>query len=139
MARVKMTIECTECGEEFSHIHYSVNSREADSYREWANEHIKICPKCYRQNKIEEATKEFTNLPGLEGTEKQIKYALKLRGEFIKNNTDRFRDFYHAWEECGEDAKNKIKIDVGNHYPEINGYIAILVFSDAGKIINILK
>lgn len=137
--RVAIKLGCTECGDKFVHEHYCGNGREAENYREWAKDNIKICPKCYKQKQINEAIKEFTNLPTLEGSEKQIKYALKLREEFIRNNTDRFRHFYSAWEGCGEDAKNKIKIDVENHYPEINGYLAILVFSDAGKIINILK
>lgn len=97
MARVKITLRCTNCGQSFEHIHYCQNSREAASYEEWAKENITICPNCRAAAKNEkEQAKVREYLVGIEDayplpqitgvSEKQIAFAEKLRSRFIEKS-----------------------------------------------------
>ena len=94
MARVKITLVCEECGQEFTHIHNCYNRDAADSYEEWTKENITVCPECYKKAKrtkeraAQEATAEAVNdwlasenisLSPLDGSEKQIAWANTIR------------------------------------------------------------
>ena len=94
MARVKITLSCTNCGQPFEHIHFCRNSTEAASYETWARENITICPDCRAVARKEKEQKEIqAYLAGFEDTyplpritgvsEKQIAFAENLRSRFI--------------------------------------------------------
>lgn len=95
MAKVKLTLTCTECGNEFEHVHFCRNSAEADNYETWAAKNITICPDCYKRQLAAQKTAKcdaalekygFT-LPELTGaSEKQIAYAKKVRVQYLADN-----------------------------------------------------
>ena len=97
MARVKITLKCEHCGEEFEHIHMCRNSSEAGAYEEWAKENITTCPACYAAQKNAKRDAELSSyissfserhpLPEITGvSERQIAYASSLREKFIREN-----------------------------------------------------
>lgn len=99
MAVVKLTLVCKTCGCEFTHRHECYNREQAESYEEWARENIDTCPDCYREEKrtaeekkIESGILEILEADGvkielaeLEGSEKQIAWANKIRNEALYN------------------------------------------------------
>lgn len=90
MAKVKVKIICKKCGCEFIHVRDFSSRAEADNYEEWAKENIKICNKCHKHEKenkeVEEALeilKSYPELCELNGTEKQIAWANKIRAKIV--------------------------------------------------------
>lgn len=82
MAKVTIDLVCERCGKEFTHTKYCCNSREANTYENWATDNITMCPDCYSLSKIEEV--EFDNIVELTGTDRQIQYARAIRAKTIK-------------------------------------------------------
>lgn len=80
---------CEKCGCEFEHRKACGKRYEADSYEKWAAEHITMCPECYEKECKESEERmireqaEKLHLPALEGTEKQIAWAEKIRCQCI--------------------------------------------------------
>lgn len=106
MARVKIKLVCSLCGEVFTHTKDNFYYKEAaDKYEKWAVNNITMCPKCYsatkRQKKaqsLDNSISEHFKLAELTGTEKQIKWATEIRRNAIykallaKNVNQRFYD-----------------------------------------------
>lgn len=98
MAKAKITCKCEICGGTFEHVRTCANSSAADSYAEWAAEHVTVCPACYAAAKKAEAASKLNAyiaenfgtehpLPKITGvSEKQISYAEALRDEFISRD-----------------------------------------------------
>ena len=93
MAKASVIITCITCGKEFRHEAIRANRREADSYAEWAKDHITTCPDCYRAQQAAGAEARYTErceslgLPDLTGvSDKQIAYAHKVRREFLADH-----------------------------------------------------
>lgn len=98
MAKAKITCKCEICGSTFEHVHTCANSSAADSYAEWAAEHVTVCPACYAAAKKAEAASKLNAyiaenfgtehpLPKITGiSEKQIAYAESLRTKFISSD-----------------------------------------------------
>lgn len=93
MAKASVIITCTTCGKEFRHEAIRTNRREADSYAEWAKDHITTCPACYRAQQTDAAEARYAErcaalgLPELIGvSDKQIAYAHKVRREFLADH-----------------------------------------------------
>lgn len=86
MTKAIVTIKCATCGKEFTVSRLCANSADANSWKQWAAEHYDTCRECYleaqRQAETEEAAED--NLPELEGSEKQIAWALSIRAKFAK-------------------------------------------------------
>lgn len=80
---------CERCGARFEKRATRANRREADSWVEWAEENITVCPDCYRAEKIAKAEAEIEKatveigLAELEGSVKQISWATDIRNKFI--------------------------------------------------------
>lgn len=103
MARVKLTITCEQCGQEFQHIRFLRNSREAEKYEAWARANVTICPACHaageRARRWAEAESYLTSfgdeipqLPKITGvSEKQVAYAEALRSEYLFQKVFRLR------------------------------------------------
>lgn len=53
MARAYLEITCDECGKTFKHTKYVRTARDRESYEEWAQKNITICPDCYRKWRVE--------------------------------------------------------------------------------------
>ena len=92
----KITITCSECGNEFKHRKDCYNRREADRYEAWAAKNITICPDCLRKIRAAEAAVKAEriiaelNIPReITGvSEKQIAYAIARRNEYIARCDD---------------------------------------------------
>ena len=89
MKTVTLKIICRECGHTFTHSK-SVRGN-GGTYKYWAMNNIRQCPKCYSLGKRKERvawTLQFLsdqgiNLPELKGTYRQVEYAEKLREDFL--------------------------------------------------------
>ena len=89
MKTISINLKCEECGCEFTHTKSVRGNRE--SYKYWALNHITQCPRCFAKAKkkerlawtIQYLSDNGIELQNLSGTPKQIKYAEKLREEFI--------------------------------------------------------
>lgn len=100
MAVARVDLICSRCGCEFKHSKKCYNRASADSYEEWAKDAIDLCPDCYSEKRKEEmrnAVVEHINTYGLtiinindelddlQGTDRQITWANKIRLECIEN------------------------------------------------------
>lgn len=90
MAKAEVKIVCQNCGREFYHSKKCYSRSQADSYKEWAQQNITICPNCWaklkketKQLEINETKKEM-NFPELKGTPNQIAWAEAIRTEHVK-------------------------------------------------------
>jgi hypothetical protein len=94
MAKGSIKLTCKKCGKTF--IQY--NTQGTKEFLEWAAANIDLCPDCYKAEKSSEreASRESVAemipilekfcplpLPELQGSEKQIAWARKIRAEFI--------------------------------------------------------
>jgi hypothetical protein len=98
MAKAKITCKCEICGGTFEHVRTCINRSDADSYAEWAAEHVTVCPSCHAAAKKAEAASKLNAyiaenfgaehpLPKITGvSEKQIAYAESLRTKFISSD-----------------------------------------------------
>lgn len=98
MAKAKITCKCEICRGTFEHVRTCVNRSAADSYAEWASEHVTVCPSCHAAAKKAEAASKLNAyiaenfgaehpLPEISGvSEKQIAYAASLRTKFISSD-----------------------------------------------------
>lgn len=119
MTKVKAKCTCAKCGREFEMTSAAFNSRQAAEKKEWMeSQEYWLCPECYKAQKkaeLEEKIKKY-NLPELEGTEKQIKYASDLRGRFVQGHEKQL-DEIMAFEKAAnkseniEMAKQQLKVD----------------------------
>lgn len=89
MARIRMNITCTKCGETFEHIAFRSNRAACDEYEAWAAQNITVCPACFRAEREAQKTDRAAEilgeyvLPALTGSEKQIVWAEKIRATAI--------------------------------------------------------
>ena len=97
MAKAIFDLTCTECGATFTVRKYGLkNSADAESYKQWAADHIAICPDCVAAARREKAEAQraqdaATGLPALTGgTQKQLDWAVSLRKDFISACRERF-------------------------------------------------
>lgn len=86
MTKAIVTIKCATCGKEFTVSRLCANSADANSWKQWAAEHYDTCRECYFEAQRQEEAKEAAedSLPELEGSEKQIAWALSIRAKFAK-------------------------------------------------------
>lgn len=94
MAKAVATCKCATCGSEFEKITIKRNRREADSWETWAASYYDECDECRQKRLAAEREEESRkaaedaaelNLPKLEGSEKQIAWAERIRMEFIQS------------------------------------------------------
>lgn len=87
MSMVDLRIKCEGCGEMFRHRKACQNRDAAADYEDWARENITLCPACYREGmeriQMEKDAAAIAEkgliLPEIDGTEKQIAWANKIR------------------------------------------------------------
>lgn len=96
MAKIDLELQCEDCGKMFRHTKIVRNRADAESYKEWAQDNITICPQCYseamrrkRREELDQKTQEaHSDIDGIElvdltGTEKQIKWADDIRARAV--------------------------------------------------------
>lgn len=107
MAKATATCTCKRCGKEFVASATKRNLREAESWSAWAVNNIDLCPDCYKADKIDAKNDDIIDflceeLPALEGSPKQIKWAEQIRTKaaytIIRwiNNMHRYRNNYDS-------------------------------------------
>ena len=83
---------CEKCGKEFEVVTNRPNRRDADNFKTWAKGNITVCRECERAEREEEYLRaaedakkkaDERGLPGLRGSEKQIRWALVIRADQI--------------------------------------------------------
>lgn len=90
MAKATVTYTCATCGGTFEKSVIKRNRTVADQWEDWAAVNITECPQCYakrtRAEKLAEVSSRVADLPALQGTEKQVTWALQLRDDMIRRN-----------------------------------------------------
>lgn len=90
MAKARATCTCKTCGATFTRETIKRNRSEADSWEAWAAENIDTCPGCFRaqqqKEKELEAAARSSQLPQLQGSEKQVAWANAIRNKMISEN-----------------------------------------------------
>lgn len=90
MAMAEVELVCSTCGKTFTHRQKRYNRADADQYEEWARAHIDTCPDCFRAQKQKEkeleAAARSSQLPQLQGSEKQVAWANSIRNKMISEN-----------------------------------------------------
>ena len=90
MAMAEVELVCSTCGKTFTHRKKRYNRADADQYEEWARAHIDTCPDCFRaqqqKEKELEAAARSSQLPQLQGSEKQVAWANAIRNKMISEN-----------------------------------------------------
>lgn len=90
MAMAEVELVCSTCGKTFTHRQKRYNRADADQYEDWARAHIDTCPDCFRAQKQKEkeleAAARSSQLPQLQGSEKQVAWANSIRNKMISEN-----------------------------------------------------
>lgn len=47
MARAIAQCTCSKCGATFEKVHFGYNRKDADQWKEWAEETLDTCPDCW--------------------------------------------------------------------------------------------
>lgn len=88
MARGMVTCTCKKCGKSFNKVKYCANRRDAESWESWASSNITICDDCRTAEINGKLVEKRKGLAALAGSEKQIAWAEKIRGEFVSGISD---------------------------------------------------
>lgn len=98
MAIGKATCKCDTCGKVFTVTKECYNRADADSWVTYAEANYCECSECYRKRKAAERLQKYADIaakygmPTLTGTEKQIKWANKIRAEVLKQIEDNYKN-----------------------------------------------
>lgn len=158
MAKAKIYVICSECGEEFTHVKTCRNRREADSYEEWAAKNITLCPRCWQKEQDEIAEERLAKiltdhkiaLPEIIGkSEKQIRYAALLRTRELTRHiseTEKYLEMMSTiqYDQLEQEADRQGKTEGAlleellGHYGMDDLHVA-MIETDARVLINRLK
>lgn len=85
MAKATANCTCTVCGKHFTKVKILPNCRAAESWAEWAEDNIDMCPECWRdarraeeKAKIDALRTEY-DAPPMAGSDKQIAWAEEIQ------------------------------------------------------------
>lgn len=89
MAKAVATCKCKICGTTFEKVAVKRNTREADSWKSWAERTFDICPACEDRQYEEKAARlaeaaKASGMPELTGSPKQISWAEQIRADQMK-------------------------------------------------------
>ena len=89
MAKAVATCKCKICGTTFEKVAVKRNTREADSWKSWAERTFDICPACEDRQYEEKAARlaeeaKASGMPELTGSPKQIAWAEQIRAGKMK-------------------------------------------------------
>lgn len=89
MAKAVATCKCRFCGNTFEKVAVKRNTREADSWKSWAERTFDICPACEDKQQEEKVARlaeeaKASGLPELTGSPKQIAWAEQIRADQMK-------------------------------------------------------
>lgn len=110
MAKAKAVCTCKKCGKEFVKEVFGPTRKDANSKAEWAAETFDLCSDCWKAEKEEAMMKRAEKLPQLEGSEKQIAWAIKIRDKFMPFLA-KAEKVFEAEVAHAKDAKEDINMD----------------------------
>lgn len=89
MAKAVATCKCKICGTTFEKVAVKRNTREADSWKSWAERTFDICPACEDKQQEEKVARlaeeaKASGLLELTGSPKQIAWAEQIRADQMK-------------------------------------------------------
>ena len=97
MAMAKAECRCATCGKDFFATKRSYNRRDADSWENWAVKNMTECQECRNARIARERAEaavmaaedaQELGLPDLEGSEKQIAWAMQIRKRALDKLND---------------------------------------------------
>lgn len=149
MAKASVDLVCTVCGKSFTHSKICYSRAEANTYEDWARGHITMCAECYRKQEHEKRMIDIgkkvkaklklleAEFPPLNGTEKQIAYADRLRKEAVAGMNEHEIERYKKLITRQNDPRFQEFIEQ-NRLTYRRYYIA-LTYENAGEVIDGLK
>lgn len=139
---------CVKCGKAFSRREKFYSRDEANRWQEWAEKAITLCPECSKEKWVSEIPDEIAefeqanNLPDLNGSEKQIAWARKIRYNYLKCKKPELIDFIKkaiiGFKESDLDA-NKVKAsgftlkEISEGVKRENAVSVIMLASESAK------
>lgn len=108
MAKASLYLKCKKCGKEFCHEKYFSNSKERNSYEEWARDAIDLCPDCYKaesREKMREENKKVglilnaSVVPGINLQNGEILMYLWFSGD-TETHKEEIKSLGYHWDEC---------------------------------------
>lgn len=113
MKTITLNLKCNECEQTFTHS--KKVKGDGASYKFWALNNISQCPKCFAKSKKEERIKWIIQylsdnnivLPVLAGTANQIRYAERLRDDFLEKYYQEIVDTVRKY----NSIKNSLRIE----------------------------
>lgn len=103
MAKASVLVTCSECGREYRVEKNCYNRREADEFEDWVvMQSPHYCPECYRkmmsmkrqkdrEDEFKKAQEKTSDMPTLEGSEKQVAWATVIRAKALDRCRPEFR------------------------------------------------
>lgn len=120
---MKYTVKCS-CGHEIEVNIYGKES-ERESKIKWYETEA-VCPECYKSKMENErkAAADGLNLPELEGSEKQVAWAEKIRAAFIRSYESTVNTYAKGTQEQREATKKAIDAATAN--PRVKLYKKVI-------------
>ena len=121
MARAIAICTCETCGTKFEVVRRDCyNRKAADDFERWAVEHICECSECEKKRIAAERAAQAKEMgwPELQGSPKQIAWAMGLRGDFYRY----FRKNLEMYAAGSKDRIEKRSVSVGSYDEETDTY-----------------
>lgn len=98
MAKARVELECSYCGDTYTVEKDCLNRKEADSWEEYMKGQTGLCPFCLAEQRRKESEKAEAEarekgLPELTGSEKQTAWAVKIRKELLDKIAERVQKY----------------------------------------------
>lgn len=156
MAKAIAYCTCEKCGEEFIKENRLMSRSAADSWTEWAEANVTICPKCWRKAKQDnaekryEALKDELRLPEITGkSDKQIAFARDLRVRYVAQHAEELREMRMKIDNVNTEAVAKVMAAEGvdedgamrkalEWMPSMHTRYIVLTSSSARELIDLL-
>lgn len=155
MAKAIAYCKCEKCGREFTKENRFQSRGLADSWTEWAEANVTLCPKCWgqamreRDEKRYDALKDELRLPEITGkSEKQIAFANDLRIRCVARNAERLKEVRKEIDSVSAEEVAKVmaekKTDEDGAMRKIFArklrydYYVVLTANNASELINLL-
>lgn len=130
MKTISINLICKTCNNTFTHTK-SVKGN-GSNYKYWAINHIDKCPRCFAAEKraerlnwtLQYLSDNYIELPELNGTPNQIKYAKRLRDDFIEKYYLEIVDVINKY----NSSKNAFRIEARDRGIEM-GQVALQKWS----------
>lgn len=114
MAKATAICVCKHCGKEFEVSTIKMNRKLADSWEQWASTAYDCCYECEEKIRAEENARcaeeaKEMGLPALNGSQKQVAWAEKIRMDMMKDMESAFKMYMERIDKRKEEGKDPAK------------------------------